>query len=64
MPTRVLEALVNAGGFKDFANKKKHQSSCAVERHERINFNYNEVIKGKHLDQNIYLQPGDIIIVH
>jgi polysaccharide export outer membrane protein len=31
---------------------------------ERLQFNYNDVIKGKHLEQNIYLRPGDIILVH
>jgi polysaccharide export outer membrane protein len=61
VPTKVLEALVNAGGFKDFANQKK----IVVMRltGERLNFNYKEVIKGKKMDQNIYLKPGDIIIV-
>jgi polysaccharide biosynthesis/export protein len=61
VPTKVLEALVNAGGFKDFANQKK----IVVMRvtGERLNFNYKEVIKGKNMDQNIYLKPGDIIIV-
>ncbi len=62
VPTKVLEALVNAGGFKDFANQKK----IVIMRvsGERLNFNYKEVIKGKNMDQNIYLKPGDIIIVH
>ena len=61
VPTRVLEALVNAGGFRDFANQKK----IVVMRMtgERLNFNYKEVIKGKNMDQNVYLKPGDIIIV-
>ncbi len=65
VPTRILEALVNAGGFKDFANKKKiviMRGSCG--RPQRLNFNYKDVIKGKHMEQNIYLNPGDIIIVH
>jgi polysaccharide biosynthesis/export protein len=61
VPTKVLEALVNAGGFKDFANQK----DIIVMRvsGERLKFNYKEVIKGKKMDQNIYLKPGDIIIV-
>jgi polysaccharide export outer membrane protein len=61
VPTKVLEALVNAGGFKDFANQKK----IVVMRvtGERLNFNYKEVIRGKKMEQNIYLKPGDIIIV-
>jgi polysaccharide export outer membrane protein len=66
IPTRILEALVNAGGFKDFANKKKIvvMRNSSSGNPERLKFNYNDVIKGKHMEQNIYLQPGDIIIVH
>jgi polysaccharide export outer membrane protein len=61
VPTKVLEALVNAGGFKDFANQKKIVIMRVTG--ERLNFNYKDVIKGKKMDQNIYLKPGDIIIV-
>jgi polysaccharide export outer membrane protein len=66
VPTRVLEALVNAGGFRDFANKKNIiiMRGTDMRGTERLKFNYNEVIKGKHLEQNIYLRPGDIILVH
>jgi polysaccharide export outer membrane protein len=60
VPTTVLEALVNAGGFKDFANKKKIE---IIRGQERLRFNWNEVVKGKKTQQNILLQPGDIIIV-
>jgi len=60
VPTTVLEALVNAGGFRDFANKK----SIVIQRGlERFKFNYNQVIQGKHREQNILLEPGDQIIV-
>jgi polysaccharide biosynthesis/export protein len=60
VPTTVLEALVNSGGFKDFANKKKIE---VIRGEQRLKFNWNEVIKGKKTEQNIKLQPGDIIIV-
>jgi polysaccharide export outer membrane protein len=60
VPTRVLEALVNAGGFKDFANTRKIE---IVRGNQRFKFNYKDVIKGKHTEQNIYLEPGDIITV-
>jgi len=60
VPTRVLEALVNAGGFKDFAK----QSDITIMRgNSRLKFNYKAAIKGKNLDQNVFLEPGDIIIV-
>ena len=59
-PTTVLEALGNAGGFKEFANTKK----IKILRGNRVyNFNYNDVTRAKHLEQNIYLENGDKIIV-
>ena len=60
VPTTIMKALVNAGGFRDFANKKKIE---IMRGDQRLKFNWNEVIKGKKLEQNVYLQPGDIIIV-
>jgi polysaccharide biosynthesis/export protein len=60
-PTTVLEALSNASGFREFANQKK----IRILRHGAIlKFNYKEVTNGKHLEQNIYLENGDHIIVH
>jgi polysaccharide export outer membrane protein len=61
VPTTVLEALGNAGGFREFANQKK--IVIIRKTGERFNFNYKEVIAGKKLEQNIQLQPGDQIIV-
>jgi polysaccharide biosynthesis/export protein len=59
-PTTVLEALVNGSGFGPFANKKK---IYILRGSERIYFNYNEVSKGKHMEQNIEVQNGDQIFV-
>ena len=64
VPTKILEALVNAGGFRDFAKTK----DIVIIREEgdkttRLHFNYKDVIKGKHLEQNVYLKAGDIIVV-
>jgi polysaccharide export outer membrane protein len=59
-PTTVLEALGNAGGFREFANTKK----IKILRGDKVfNFNYNDVTRAKHLEQNIYLENGDKIIV-
>lgn len=60
VPTTVLEALVNAGGFRDFANPKK---IIVLRAGERFKFNYKEVIAGKKMEQNIKLESGDQIIV-
>ena len=59
-PTTVLEALTVAGGIREFGNGKK---VVVMRGTERIKFNYNEVIKGKKLEQNILLEPGDHIVV-
>ena len=59
-PVTILEAISLAGGLRDFANKKK---IVIMRGEERIKFNYAEVIKGKKMEQNIPLKPGDHIIV-
>ena len=59
-PTRVFDALSNASGFRDFANKKK---ILIIRGAERIRFNYLEVLKGKNPEQNIFIENGDTIVV-
>jgi polysaccharide biosynthesis/export protein len=60
VPTTVMEALVNAGGFKDFAKKK---DIVIIRGSQRFKFNYNDVYKGKKREQDIQLEAGDQIIV-
>jgi polysaccharide biosynthesis/export protein len=59
-PTTVLEAISKAGGLRDFANEKK---IYVLRGDKRIPFNYRDVIHGKHMEQNIPLEPGDHVIV-
>ncbi len=56
----VMEALIAGGGFGTFAKKNK---IYILRGTERIPFNWNEVIKGKNLKQDIYIQNGDKIFV-
>jgi len=58
-PTTVLQAL-SAAGFKEWAKKNK---IVIMRGNERLKFNYNEVIKGKNLAQNVNIQDGDHIFV-
>jgi polysaccharide export outer membrane protein len=60
LPTRVFDALSQAGGFREFANKR---DIVIVRGDRRIKFNWDEVVKGKKLEQNIFLENGDTIIV-
>jgi polysaccharide export outer membrane protein len=60
----VMQALTMAGGFSPFADL----GDIGILREEsgkqvRIKFNYEQVAKGKHLKQNIYLKSGDVIVV-
>jgi polysaccharide export outer membrane protein len=55
----VLDALSNVG-FKDFANPKKIRIMRGT---ETFLFNYKDVSRGRHMEQNIYLQNGDRIFV-
>jgi polysaccharide export outer membrane protein len=57
---KVFDALNAAGGFKDFANKKK---IVIIRGDKRIPFNYEEVLKGKNLQQNILVENEDTIVV-
>ena len=60
----VLQALSMAGGFTDYAKKSKIIILRKIGNKKlKIKFNYNQVIKGKHLEQNIPLQRGDVILV-
>lgn len=59
-PTTILEAISKAGGLRDFANEKK---IYVLRGDKRIPFNYKDVTHGKHMDQNILLEPGDHVFV-
>ena len=61
----VLDAIAAAGGFKDFAKQTKIYVLRPMPGgiRVRIPFNYKDVIKGKNLQQNVQLKPGDTIVV-
>ena len=63
-PVNVMQALSMAGGFSPFADLDnisilREQNGKQI----RIKFNYKEVAKGKHLEENILLKRGDVIVV-
>jgi len=60
VPTKVFDALSNSGGFRDFANKKK---IIIIRGADRLKFNYQDILKGKNLEQNIFLENGDTVVV-
>jgi polysaccharide biosynthesis/export protein len=64
-PITVLDAIAVAGGFQEFAKTGKVYvlRREADRSREMLPFNYKLVIKGKGLDQNVELQPGDTVVV-
>lgn len=58
-----LQALSTAG-FTPFANVKGIYILRTVNgRQQKIPFNYKDVVKGRHPEENIELRPGDTIVV-
>jgi polysaccharide export outer membrane protein len=60
----VLQVLAAAGGLLEYADK----DDVIIIRNEggseqRLKFNYNDVIKGKNIAQNVFVRPGDTVIV-
>ena len=60
----VLQALASGGGFTQFA-KLKNIYVLRTENGKQVKhpFNYKEVVKGNLAEQNILLEPGDVIVV-
>jgi polysaccharide export outer membrane protein len=61
----VMQALSLAGGLTPFASKSKikvlRRDPAGVQT--AINFDYSEVEDGQHLDKNILLRGGDVVVV-
>ena len=60
----VMQALSEAGGLTEYARRKK----IYIIRNEsgtdyRLDFNYDEVVKGERMEQNIQLLPGDTLVI-
>jgi polysaccharide biosynthesis/export protein len=63
-PRTVMQLIALAGGLTEYAKK----SEITISREEggklvQYKFNYNDFAKGKRLEQNIKLRPGDVVNV-
>ncbi len=60
----ILQALSEAGGLTEYAKRKKiyvlHNDGGQQYKYD---FDYDAVLKGLHMEQNIELQPGDTIVI-
>lgn len=60
----VLQALSSAGGFTPFARMKDiYILRMENGRQVKYPFHYRDVVKGKRQEENILLQPNDVIVV-
>ena len=60
----ILQAIGRAGGFLEWAKKSKILIvRRRGEKEEILNFDYNILIKGGGLRQNVLVKPGDTIVV-
>ena len=63
-PINVMQALAMAESFARFASPGDIKIIRRIgNNHQAISFNYNEVEKGKNLEQNIELVSGDVVVV-
>ena len=60
----VLQVLAAAGGFLEHAKKSDVVIVRKVnDREQRFKFNYKDVVRGKNIQQNIRVLPGDTVLV-
>jgi polysaccharide biosynthesis/export protein len=59
-PRTVMQLIAMAGGLTEFAQADK---ITILRGGKALKFNYKDVSKGKHPEQNILLQPGDTVSV-
>lgn len=75
-PTNVVKAVAKAGGFTEWANDKitiiRQGNELVVEKGkeqtqkkiEKFEFDYDDFLKGRHVENNVLLEPGDVVVIH
>jgi polysaccharide biosynthesis/export protein len=64
LPNMTMLQALSQAGFTQFANLKGiYLLRTENGKQQKISFNYKEVVKGNHPEQNIVLKPGDTLVV-
>lgn len=71
-PINIVQTIARSGGFTEWANHDitvvragdGMKTNAGDTGKNTIEFDYDDIVKGKSLDKNIYIQSGDIVIVH
>jgi polysaccharide biosynthesis/export protein len=63
-PVTLLEILANAGGMTEFADGDEITILRTGENGvQRIEIDHSDLVKGKAVDQDLYLYAGDVVVV-
>lgn len=63
-PITVLQAISLAGGLQEFANESDVKIVRSTSQgYSYLDFDYKEIIRGRNVNQNIYLESGDVVVV-
>ena len=71
-PITIVQTIARSGGFTEWA---KHditvvragdgvKTGAGEDGKNTLSFDYDDLVKGKKLDKNVYIKSGDIVIVH
>ena len=75
-PLTVVKAIAKAGGFTEWANHDvtiiRQNAEAAPEKGketsgkttQQFTFDYDAFLKGKNVEKNIELEPGDVVVIH
>ncbi len=69
-PINLVQVVARCGGFTEWANSEMtvvrdgEEKNSPLFKGNTLKFDYDDFLKGKALERNITIQPGDIIIVH
>ena len=68
-PINLIQVIARSGGFTEWANLeltvvRKDSINNKLFNGNTLTFDYDDFLAGKNLEKNIFIKPGDIIIVH
>ena len=75
-PITVVKAIAQAGSFTQWANSKvtiirqenelvpENKQDKTPSKARKFEFDYDDFLKGKDLEKNIQLEPGDVVVAH
>ncbi len=69
-PLTIVQVVARSGGFTEWANhditvvRQGDGLRPVKEKKKTLEFDYDDFLKGRDLEKNIYIKSGDIIIVH